>query len=79
MFSYTGLTPSQVYALKDKYHIYLLKSGRASICGRKLSLSLSRHIPYPRNETNEIITTPVSPKNVAYVARAIDEVVRNVN
>ncbi|CEL01903.1 Putative Aspartate aminotransferase [Aspergillus calidoustus] len=54
MFSYTGLTPSQVYALKDKYHIYLLKSGRASISG-------------------------LSPKNVNYVARAIDEVVRNVN
>ncbi|KAL2795955.1 pyridoxal phosphate-dependent transferase [Aspergillus keveii] len=54
MFSYTGLTPSQVYTLKDKYHIYLLKSGRASISG-------------------------LSPKNVNYVARAIDEVVRNVN
>lgn len=35
MFSYTGLTPKQVYALKDKYHIYLLKSGRASISGCK--------------------------------------------
>ncbi|KAF5865283.1 hypothetical protein ETB97_004491 [Aspergillus alliaceus] len=54
MFSYTGLTPSQVYALKDKYHIYLLKSGRASISG-------------------------LSEKNVAYVAQAIDNVVRNVN
>ncbi|KAE8150027.1 pyridoxal phosphate-dependent transferase [Aspergillus avenaceus] len=54
MFSYTGLTPSQVYALKDKYHIYLLKSGRASISG-------------------------LSEKNVAYVAQAINDVVRNVN
>ncbi|KAL2871523.1 putative aspartate transaminase [Aspergillus lucknowensis] len=54
MFSYTGLTPLQVYALKDKYHIYLLKSGRASISG-------------------------LSPKNVTYVARAIDKVVRNFN
>ncbi|EAW08856.1 putative aspartate transaminase [Aspergillus clavatus NRRL 1] len=53
MFSYTGLTPAQVYALKDKYHIYLLKSGRASISG-------------------------LSQKNVAYVAQAIDDVVRNV-
>jgi aspartate aminotransferase len=35
MFSYTGLSPKQVYALKDKYHIYLLKSGRASISGCK--------------------------------------------
>ncbi|KAL4805842.1 pyridoxal phosphate-dependent transferase [Aspergillus unguis] len=54
MFSYTGLTPSQVYALKDKYHVYLLKSGRASISG-------------------------LSSKNVVHVARAIDDVVRNVN
>ncbi|KAJ5194441.1 aminotransferase [Penicillium cf. griseofulvum] len=54
MFSYTGLTPKQVYALKDKYHIYLLKSGRASISG-------------------------LSQKNVAYVAQAIDDVVRNEN
>jgi aspartate aminotransferase len=54
MFSYTGLTPSQVYALKEKYHIYLLKSGRASISG-------------------------LSKKNVAYVAQAINDVVRNVN
>ena len=37
MFSYTGLTPTQVQALKEKYHVYLIKSGRASISGRKLS------------------------------------------
>ncbi|KGO47762.1 Pyridoxal phosphate-dependent transferase, major region, subdomain 1 [Penicillium expansum] len=54
MFSYTGLSPKQVYALKDKYHIYLLKSGRASISG-------------------------LSQKNVAYVAQAIDDVIRNEN
>ncbi|KAJ9253419.1 hypothetical protein DTO207G8_4152 [Paecilomyces variotii] len=53
MFSYTGLTPEQVVALKEKYHIYLLKSGRASISG-------------------------LSENNVAYVAKAIDYVVRNV-
>ena len=38
MFSYTGLTPNQVQALKEKYHVYLLKSGRASISGCKLHL-----------------------------------------
>ncbi|KAJ5887475.1 Aspartate aminotransferase cytoplasmic [Penicillium taxi] len=53
MFSYTGLTPKQIYLLKEKYHIYLIKSGRASISG-------------------------LSSKNVLYVARSIDEVVRNV-
>ncbi|RAK74751.1 putative aspartate transaminase [Aspergillus fijiensis CBS 313.89] len=54
MFSYTGLTPTQVEALKEKYHIYLLKSGRASISG-------------------------LSQGNVAYVAQAIDDIVRTVN
>lgn len=41
MFSYTGLTPKQVYALKDKYHVYLLKSGRASISGCKFFQQLT--------------------------------------
>lgn len=53
MFSYTGLTPKQVLELKNEFHIYLLKSGRASISG-------------------------LSEKNVAYVAQAIDNVVRRV-
>lgn len=35
MFSYTGLTLRQVLALREQYHIYLLKSGRASISGCK--------------------------------------------
>lgn len=43
MFSYTGLTPKQVYALKDKYHVYLLKSGRASISGCKFSQHHNPH------------------------------------
>ncbi|RJE19193.1 Aspartate aminotransferase [Aspergillus sclerotialis] len=33
MFSYTGLTPGQVQSLKEKYHVYMLKSGRISISG----------------------------------------------
>ena len=37
MFSYTGLTPNQVQALKEKYHVYLLRSGRASISGCKIT------------------------------------------
>ncbi len=31
MFSFTGLTPEQVEILINKYHIYLLKSGRISM------------------------------------------------
>jgi aspartate aminotransferase len=33
MFSYTGLSPKQCEILIDKYHIYLLKSGRISMSG----------------------------------------------
>ena len=33
MFSYTGLTPKQCEILINKYHIYLLKSGRISMAG----------------------------------------------
>jgi len=33
MFSYTGLTKAQVMYVRDKYHIYMLTSGRISIAG----------------------------------------------
>lgn len=33
MFSYTGLDRQQVERLRDDFHIYLLPSGRVSICG----------------------------------------------
>ena len=33
MFSYTGLTTKQCEILINKYHIYLLKSGRISMAG----------------------------------------------
>ncbi|KAK2611851.1 hypothetical protein N8I77_005172 [Diaporthe amygdali] len=33
MFSYTGLTAQQVQELRQKHHIYLFSSGRASIAG----------------------------------------------
>ncbi|KIA75362.1 aspartate transaminase [Aspergillus ustus] len=33
MFSYIGLSPTQVEVLKTKYHIYLLQSSRASMSG----------------------------------------------
>jgi len=37
MFSYTGLTEEQVTYLKEKHHIYMLKSGRISIAGLSIS------------------------------------------
>lgn len=33
MFSYTGLTENQCKHLVEKYHVYLTKSGRISMCG----------------------------------------------
>lgn len=33
MFSYTGLTEPQCKHLVEKYHVYLTKSGRISMCG----------------------------------------------
>ncbi|EFX06679.1 aspartate aminotransferase [Grosmannia clavigera kw1407] len=33
MFSYTGLTEAQVAAVRTKYHVYLISSGRISISG----------------------------------------------
>ncbi|XP_033757404.1 aspartate aminotransferase, cytoplasmic-like [Pecten maximus] len=33
MFSYTGLTESQVDVLQSKYRIYMLRSGRINMCG----------------------------------------------
>ncbi|KAF2361928.1 Aminotransferase class I/classII [Trinorchestia longiramus] len=33
MFSYTGLSAAQVKYLVEKYHVYLLSSGRINICG----------------------------------------------
>lgn len=33
MFSFTGLTPEQCTALTEKWHVYLVKSGRISMAG----------------------------------------------
>ena len=33
MFSFTGLKPEHVEALRDKHSIYMVKSGRANVAG----------------------------------------------
>jgi len=50
MFSYTGLTEEMCLFLQKEKHLYLLKSGRISMCG-------------------------VTPGNIDYVAKAINEAV----
>ena len=53
MFSYTGLSKSQVQRLKQVHHVYMLENGRMSMSG-------------------------LNGKNIGYVARAIKEVVEQV-
>lgn len=36
MFAYTGLNETEVQRLRDEYHVYLMKSGRASVSGLNL-------------------------------------------
>ena len=50
MFSYTGLTAEQVDILKDKYAIYLVRSGR--MCAAGLNL---KNIDYVANSVAEVI------------------------
>ena len=49
MFSYTGLTKEQVKELREKFHIYLLDSGRANIAGLNES-----NIDYVANAIHEV-------------------------
>jgi aspartate aminotransferase, cytoplasmic len=73
MFSYTGLTAKQVLELRIEFHIYLLKSGRASISGCEYLFAQE----LVRTKFMLILDT-VTEKNVAYTAQAIDSVVRRV-
>ena len=38
MFTYVGLSENQVAAIRERHHVYMLKSGRISISGREYSL-----------------------------------------
>lgn len=33
MFSFTGLTPAQTEAMRDRHHVYMLSNGRISVAG----------------------------------------------
>jgi aspartate aminotransferase len=67
MFSYTGLSPFEVKVLRERFHIYLLNSGRISISGRKPPCALV----YFSRDTD---FTLVNKRNVQYVAKAIHDV-----
>ncbi|CAG8135706.1 unnamed protein product [Penicillium salamii] len=53
MFSYTGLTAAQVSRLREVYHVYLLPSGRMSVCGLNES-----NIDYVANAIGEVFRNP---------------------
>ncbi|KAJ1953328.1 Aspartate aminotransferase, cytoplasmic, partial [Linderina pennispora] len=53
MFSFTGLSKTQVQALREQYHLYMTDDGRISVAG-------------------------LNTKNIDYVAKAIDTVVRTI-
>ncbi|PSN36815.1 Aspartate aminotransferase [Blattella germanica] len=50
MFSYTGLSQRQVEHMVQKYHIYLLKSGRISMCGLN-----TKNIDYVANAIHDTV------------------------
>lgn len=52
MFSYTGVTETQVEHLKKQYHIYMPRSGRINMCGLNES-----NIDYVANALHEAITS----------------------
>lgn len=63
MFSYTGLSTKQCEILIDKFHIYLLKSGRISMAGinEKNVKYLAQAIKSAISEASN--TPPSSPKS----------------
>lgn len=52
MFSYTGLTEKQVSRLQKEFHIYLLPSGRMSVCGLN-----EDNIDYVVHAVGEVVKT----------------------
>lgn len=51
MFSYTGLSEAQVKFLIEKYHIYLLSSGRINMCGLN-----ENNVKYVAKSIHEAVT-----------------------
>jgi len=51
MFSFTGLTPAQCYAMVHTYSVYMMDTGRISISGMN-----SRNVDYVANCIQEVVT-----------------------
>ena len=52
MFSYTGLTEKHVSRLQKEFHVYLLPSGRMSVCGLN-----EDNIDYVAHAISEVVKT----------------------
>lgn len=50
MFSFTGLSETQVQKLRDEFHIYMTKNGRISMAGLN-----TRNIDHVANAINEVV------------------------
>ena len=50
MFSFTGLTPEQVDLLREKWHVYLTRNGRASVAGLN-----SGNVEYVGRAINDVV------------------------
>ena len=58
MFSYTGLSEEMAVFLKEEKHLYLLKSGRISMCG-----VTSSNVDYVAKAMNEAVINFQKPSN----------------
>ncbi|OJJ47739.1 hypothetical protein ASPZODRAFT_63994 [Penicilliopsis zonata CBS 506.65] len=54
MFSYTGLSENQVFAITQRHHVYLLKSGRISISGLNES-----NVDYVARAIDDVVRTVI--------------------
>jgi aspartate aminotransferase len=52
MFSYTGLSPTQVHRLREEFSVYMMPSGRASMCGLT-----SGNVAYTAWAIRNVVTT----------------------
>ena len=67
-FSLTSISRQQVNILREKYHVYMLPSGRISVTGCKSA--------FGRLFVCRILTMPVTEFNVKYVAESFNSVIR---
>lgn len=77
MFSYTGFTPDQVAYLRDKWHVYMVPTGRMAVCGLTWD-----NVEYIADAVDDMVRNGPQPKgkdNPVSVARADEESVASLS